>query len=152
MGTNTLVICVAPLGITSIAIEVALRSVVRCKNRFAEGTLNEGLIEDETESAEVRVRGQFVGDGRVAACQVVRGDGLVCRVPACGSACNRILILVRWIRNVESYLIEVVGRYCVGVAWFIGGDLEQKLLSNGSVEARDAVIFLEQWVGGSTYA
>jgi hypothetical protein len=60
IGTNILVICVASVGITSIAIQIALGGIVRCKDCFAEGTLNEGLIEDEAESAVVRVRGQFV--------------------------------------------------------------------------------------------
>jgi hypothetical protein len=61
MGTNTLVICAASLvGITTIAIQIALGGIVRCKDCFAEGTLNEGFVDDETESAVVRVRGQFV--------------------------------------------------------------------------------------------
>jgi hypothetical protein len=38
------------------------------------------------------------------------------------------------------------------VVWLVGGDLEQVLLSNGRVKARAAVILLEQWAGGSTYA
>ena len=60
MGTNILVICAASVGITAIAIQVAFGGIVRCEDCFAEGTLDEGLVDDETESAVVRVRGQFV--------------------------------------------------------------------------------------------
>jgi hypothetical protein len=55
----------------------------------------------------------------------------------------------------ESYLIDVVGHRFVGVVWLIGGDLEQILLSNGSIEARAvvvAVVLLGQWGSGSTHA
>jgi hypothetical protein len=104
-----LVVCAASrVGITSIAIQIATGGIVRCKDSFAEGTLDEGLVDDEAESAVVRPRGQSVRDGRVIACQVVRGQGLVCRVPAGVSACNRILVLVCGIRNVQSYLVDVV--------------------------------------------
>jgi hypothetical protein len=59
-STNTLVICVASVGITSVAIQIAVSGIVRCKDRFAERALNEGLIDDEAESAVVRVRSKFV--------------------------------------------------------------------------------------------
>lgn len=58
MGTSVLVICAASLvGITAVAVQIALGGIVRCKDCFAEGTLNEGLVDDETESDVVRVRG-----------------------------------------------------------------------------------------------
>ena len=109
MDTNVLVVCAASLvGITGVAVQVALGGVVRCEDCFAEGTLEEGLLGDEAECVVVRPRGQLVRDGRVIACQVVRGEGFGCRIPARGGACNRILVLVRSIRNVESYLVDVV--------------------------------------------
>lgn len=60
MGTNILIIGAASVGITAIAIQVAFGGIIRRKDCLAEGTLNEGLVDDETESAVVRVRGQFV--------------------------------------------------------------------------------------------
>jgi hypothetical protein len=61
MGTNILVICAASLvRIAIVAIQIALGGIVRCEDCFAKGTLDEGLIDDEAESAVVRVRGQFV--------------------------------------------------------------------------------------------
>lgn len=108
-GTNVLVVCAASLvGVTGVAVQVALGGVVRCEDVFGEGALDEGLIGDEAECAVVRPRGQFVRDGGVIACQVVRGEGFGRRIPACGGACNRILVLVRSIRNVESHLVDVV--------------------------------------------
>jgi len=79
MGTNVLVVCAAALiGITSVAVQIALSSIVRCKDCLAEGILDEGLVDDETEGAVVRPRDQFVRDGKVVARQVIRGEGLVC--------------------------------------------------------------------------
>ena len=60
MATNILVICAASAGVTTIAVKIASGCVVGCKNCFAEGSLNECLVDDETERAVVRVRGQFV--------------------------------------------------------------------------------------------
>jgi hypothetical protein len=55
MGTNVLVVCTASLvGITGVAVQVALGGIVRCKDCFAEGALDEGLADDEAESAVVR--------------------------------------------------------------------------------------------------
>jgi len=55
MGTNTLVIRATSLvDITTIAIQIALGGIVRCKDCFAEGVLDECLIDDKTESSVVR--------------------------------------------------------------------------------------------------
>jgi hypothetical protein len=59
VGTNSYVICVASRGITSTAVQFARGGIVRCKDCFAEVTLGEGLVDDETESGVVRPRGYF---------------------------------------------------------------------------------------------
>jgi hypothetical protein len=52
-----------------------------------------------------------------------------------------------------SRLIDVGRSRTVGVFWFPRRDLEQKLLWDGSVEARTvAVVLLDQWAGGSTHS
>jgi hypothetical protein len=59
VGTNSYVICVASRGITSTAVQFARGGIVRCKDCFAEVTLGECLVDDETESGVVCPRGYF---------------------------------------------------------------------------------------------
>jgi len=72
------------------------------------------------------------------------------RVPPRIGAYNRILVLVRWIRDVDSDLIDIVRVRGVRVFRFVRLDLEQILLSDGSVEA-SIVVLLDQWAGGSAH-
>ena len=133
--TNSLVVCIAASLETSIAVQIALGGIVGCKDGLSERSLDEGLVDDEAESAVVRVRSQFVGEGGVAACYGIRGEGLVCRVPLCVGTGDGVLVFVRWIRDREADSLEVVDCWTVGVVGLISGDLEQVLLSDGGVEA-----------------
>ena len=61
MGTNSNVPRAAPLvGVTSSAVQITRGGIVRCEDCFAEGALDEGLVDYDTESVVFRVRGYFV--------------------------------------------------------------------------------------------
>ena len=134
--TNSLVVCIAASLETSIAVQIALGGIVGCKNGLSERSLDEGLVDDEAESAVVRVRSQFVGEGGVAACYGIRGEGLVCRIPFYVGACDGVLVFVRWICDREAYSLEIVDCWAVGVVGLVGGEFEQILFSDGGIEAR----------------
>jgi hypothetical protein len=133
--TNSLVVCIAASLKTSIAVQIALGGIVGCKDCFGERTLDEGLVDDEAESAVVRVRGQSVGNGRVAACKGIRGEGLNRRVPLCVGTGDGVLVLVCGVRDIEADSLEVVDCWTVGVVRLVGGEFEQILFSDGGVEA-----------------
>ena len=134
--TNSLVVCIAAVLETSIALQIARGGVVRCEDCFGEWTLDESLVDGEAESAVVRVRSQFVGEGGVAACYGIRGEGLVCRIPFYVGACDGVLVFVRWICDREAYSLEIVDCWAVGVVGLVGGEFEQILFSDGGIEAR----------------
>ena len=102
---------------------------------MSERSLDEGLVDDEAESAVVRVRSQFVGEGGVAARYCILREGLVCRVPLCVGTGDGVLVFVRWIRDREADSLEVVDRRAVGVVGLVGGEFEQIFFSDGGVEA-----------------
>ena len=58
MATNKHEPCAASL-FSARAPQYALGAIVRREDCFAEGTLDEGLLDDELQSFGVRMRGQF---------------------------------------------------------------------------------------------